>query len=92
MQLRRFQTLEYKTEAIGRKALDLACKNRSEDELKFFAVHGYWPEAADVVEPIKSCFTTHGLKTTLILERVEPARTENRCWPEQEREPLGGRR
>jgi hypothetical protein len=46
--------------------------------MKFFAVHGYWPEAADVVEPIESCFTTHGLKTTVIVERVEPARTETR--------------
>jgi len=92
MRLKRFQTLEDETESIGRKALDLECKNRSEDELKFFAVHGYWPEAANVVERIESCFTTHGLKTTLILERVEPARTENRYSPEQERKPLGGRR
>src|ERR1700675_4548823 len=81
MRRRQFQTLEYKTEAIERKALDLERKNRSDDELEFFSVHGYWPEAADVVEPIESCFTTHGLKTTLILERVEPARTKNRCCP-----------
>jgi len=92
MRLKRFETLEDKTEAIRRKALDLESKNHSEDEMKFFAVHGYWPEAANVVEPIESCFTTYGLKTMVILERVKPARTENRCCPEQEREPLGGRR
>ena len=92
MQLRQLHTLEDKAEAIGRKALDLECKNRSADELKFFAVHGYWPEAADVVEPIESWFTTHGLKSTVIVERVEPERTENRCWPEQERQALGERR
>jgi ribonuclease I len=66
--------LEYTAKAIGRKALDLECKDRSEDEMKFFAVHGYWPETADVVEPVESCFTTHGLKTTVILQRVEPVR------------------
>jgi hypothetical protein len=40
MRLRQFHTLEDKAEAIGRKALDIECKNRSEGELKFFAVHG----------------------------------------------------
>ena len=83
MRLRRFQMLEYKTEAVGHKALGLECKNRSEDEMKFYAVHGYWPEAADVVEPIETCFTTHSLKTTVILEKVKPA---------QDHEALGGRR
>ena len=71
MRLRQFQTLEFKAKAVGRKALELECKNRSEDEMKFFAVHGYWPETADVVEPVESCCTTHGLKTTVILQRVE---------------------
>jgi hypothetical protein len=77
---------------MERKALKLECKDRSENEMKFFAVHGYWPEVADVVEPIESCFTTHGLKTTVMLERVEPARTENRGWPEQEHQSLSGQR
>lgn len=72
MRIRRFQALEYKTEAIGRKALEFECKDRSENELKFLAVHGYWPEGRRCRTCIESWFTTHGLKTTVIVERVEP--------------------
>lgn len=37
----------------------------------FFSVHGYWPEAAAVLEREERSFTTHGLRTTVILERVQ---------------------
>jgi hypothetical protein len=46
-------------------------QERSEDDLAFFAIHGYFPELARVSEPIVKTFTTRGLKTTIRLERDE---------------------
>jgi len=42
---------------------------RSEDDLAFFAIHGYFPELARLSEPIVKTFTTRGLRTTIRLER-----------------------
>jgi len=53
------------------QALELEFKVRSEQELMFFSVHGFWPEAAAVSGREERNFTTHGLKTTVILEPVQ---------------------
>jgi hypothetical protein len=74
MENMRFQDLVSKTETIVLEALAPDTKNRTHDEKMFFCAHGFWPEAAVVAERIESCFTTHGLKTTIILER-EPINT-----------------
>ncbi len=44
-------------------------QNRSEGDLGFFAIHGFFPECATVSEPIVQTFITRGLKTTIRLER-----------------------
>jgi len=45
-------------------------ENRPEDDLQFFAVHGYWPEAAQDTAREEDSFVVRGLKTTIIIERV----------------------
>lgn len=70
MRNRRFQDLQSRTGAIEREVFNLEAKNRPEEETEFFIVHGYWPEAAQVEQRTESSFTTHGLKTTIILERT----------------------
>jgi hypothetical protein len=65
----RFQELMARTDAIVQGAFALENK-RTQDEKTFFRVHGFWPEKADATRRTESCFTTHGLKTTIILERV----------------------
>jgi hypothetical protein len=54
-------------------AFDLEAKNRKQEEKDFFIVHGYWPETAQVTERSEISFTTHGLKTTIILEKASLA-------------------
>jgi len=71
MRLRRLRVLEYKARTIAYDAFDLECKQRSANELEFFNVHGSWPEGAEVSEREERSFTTHGLRTTIILERVQ---------------------
>jgi ribonuclease I len=56
------------------EAFALESKTCTLDEREFLVVHGYWPEATDVAERIEGSFTTRGLKTTIIWERVEPAK------------------
>jgi len=46
-------------------------ESRSPSEKMFFAAHGHFPENATVSERRESSFETHGLKTTIILERVK---------------------
>ena len=46
-------------------------RERAEDDLAFFAIHGYFPETAIVSEPIVKTFTIRGLKTTVRLERAD---------------------
>ncbi len=53
----------------------LETKNRTEEEKEFFIVHGCWPETPRVGGRAESTFTTHGLKTTIILERTGFAET-----------------
>jgi hypothetical protein len=53
------------------QALELEFEARSEQELMFFSAHGYWPEAAAVSVREERSFSTHGLKTTVILEPVQ---------------------
>jgi hypothetical protein len=53
---------------MARQALELEFEGRPKEELMFFSVHGYWPEAASLVQREECSFTTHGLKTTIILE------------------------
>jgi hypothetical protein len=54
------------------QAFELECEARSVQELRFFRVHGYWPEMAAISERKERSFTTHGLRTTVILEPVQP--------------------
>lgn len=68
MRSRRVRTLESEAATIMVEAFDRECKNRSIEEIEFFAAHGYWPEAANVVERTERSFTVRGLKTTIILE------------------------
>ena len=71
MRNKRFHSLQSRAEAIEREAFALEARNRPEEEAEFFAVHGYWPEAAQVHQRTETSFTTYGMKTTIILERTE---------------------
>lgn len=70
MHNKRFQDLQKRTESIEVKLFDLESKNRTEGEKDFFIIHGYWPEAVQLSQRTERSFTTHGLKTTVILERT----------------------
>lgn len=39
-------------------------------ELVFYSLHDHWPEEMDLTQPLLKRFTTHGLRTTVIFERV----------------------
>ena len=56
-------------ELRGRKA---PFCDRSEQEQDFFAVHGFFPEVANVTGRTERSFVVHGLKTTIILETAKP--------------------
>ena len=73
MHSKRFQDLQRRTDAIEMDAFDLEAKNRTEEEKGFFIVHGCWPETARVEGRTEGTFTTHGLKTTIILEKASLA-------------------
>jgi hypothetical protein len=62
------------------QAFELECEVRSEQELMFFRVHGYWPEAAAVSGREEHSFTVHGLRTTVILERVQHPDEDELGW------------
>lgn len=55
---------------MAHQAFELELQGRPQQELMFFSVHGYWPEAAVVSERDEKTFSTHGLRSTVILERV----------------------
>ena len=47
-------------------------EKHSEEDLQFFAVHGCYPEAIrELSGPIKTQFTTRGMRTTIILEPLK---------------------
>jgi hypothetical protein len=46
-------------------------KGRSQDELRFFSAHGYFPEAAGEELPDRQEFTVGGIRTTINTERVD---------------------
>jgi hypothetical protein len=41
---------------------------RSEDELKFFALHGYWPENQGSELPPNQEYVVYGIRTTIVNE------------------------
>ena len=50
MRPRQFQILESKAQTLAEQTFELELEGRSQLELMFFSVHGYWPEAAAVSE------------------------------------------
>jgi hypothetical protein len=65
------RNLVYGSEAIVQKALALELKTRAYDEKIFYCIHGFWPDATEVHGRTETSFSTHGLKTTVILERLK---------------------
>ena len=46
-------------------------KGRTRDELKFFSIHGYFPDAPDAGVPTRHEFTVGGIRTVITTERVD---------------------
>ena len=44
---------------------------RSEDEMQFFVLHGYWPENAGSELPPNREYVVYGVRTTIINEWAE---------------------
>lgn len=70
MQNRRLHTLHHRTMELIDRAADKLYEGRTEDELRFFATHGVFPEAVRLSERVVSTFVVRGLKTTVILEKA----------------------
>jgi hypothetical protein len=66
-----FRNLVSRSEAIVQKALERDLKIRAYDEKIFYCIHGFWPEAIEIRGRTETIFVTHGLKTTVILEKEE---------------------
>ena len=65
----------------GRRAFD----GRSEPELDFFAVHGFFPEnAGEEPIPVRE-FTVRGIRTVITAERV-PSDEQRHASPESEKD------
>jgi hypothetical protein len=45
---------------------------RTQEELEFFAVHGYFPETFASEPPSRQEFTVGGIRTVITVERVRP--------------------
>jgi hypothetical protein len=66
-----FRNLVSRSEAIVQKALARDLMIRAYDEKIFYCIHGFWPDANEIHGRTETSFSTHGLKTTVVLERVE---------------------
>jgi hypothetical protein len=46
------------------------CEGRSQDDLRFFTTHGYFPEAAGDKLPNTQEFTVRGIRTVIFTDRA----------------------
>ena len=62
---KRLESVEDRIELQRYRDLDRQTKDRSDQEMRFFIVHGYWPENAGDELPDRIEFTVRGIKTTI---------------------------
>lgn len=63
---KRLDSLEERRELQQARQFRLMIQGRSELEMQFFCVHGYWPESAGDELPPAMEFTVRGIKTIVI--------------------------
>jgi len=69
MRTRSLHNLELRANELTSLAVDRLFEGRSLEEVEFLCVQGYFPEAAEHSERIERTVVTHGLRTTIVLER-----------------------
>ena len=62
---KRLDSIQERVEIQQHRAVMRQAKGRSDDELLFFCIHGYWPESAGDALPLRTEFTVRGIKTTV---------------------------
>ena len=65
---KRLDSIEERIEFKHWAQLARQAQGRSELEMQFFCVHGYWPESADGELPPGMEFTLRGIKTIVITQ------------------------
>lgn len=65
---KRLESVEDRIALQQHKEFERQAQGRSEQETKFFVVHGYWPENAGDELPPRIEFTARGIKTIITHE------------------------
>ncbi|HEY4934680.1 MAG TPA: hypothetical protein VII23_24195 [Terriglobales bacterium] len=68
---KRLDSLEERRELQQARQFKLMILGRSELEMRFFCVHGYWPESVGDELPSGTEFTVRGIKTIVITQWEE---------------------
>jgi len=72
---KRLESVEDRIELQRYRDLDRQTKDRSDQEMRFFIVHGYWPENAGDELPLGAEFTVRGIKTIVTTQWEEDKKT-----------------
>ena len=65
---KRLQSIEDRIELQRYRDLHRQTKDRSDQEMRFFIVHGYWPENAGSGLPPNREYVVFGIRTTIVNE------------------------
>ena len=67
---RRLTDIEERQAVLDYRKSQRLIEGRSQDELHFFAAHGYFPESLEGQIPERQEFTVCGIRTVITAERV----------------------